>query len=69
MTKPTAIPKKTPEFTKVKTKDVVLVWKCPECGCTDTFDPEWFTNNGTPTCHCDFDMEYHHTEVRTTLLK
>ena len=28
--------------------------------------PDWYQNNGTPTCFCGQDMEYSHTEINDT---
>lgn len=46
---------------RLKDKEVLTVWKCPECHETCEVDVTWFQDNGTPTCKCGLDMKYDHT--------
>ncbi len=40
------------------------IWKCPDCDKRAIINPEWYTDNGTPTCECGQDMRYEKTEIR-----
>lgn len=33
------------------------IWKCPECGHTETIDQDWLADHGEPVCSCDCDMQ------------
>lgn len=44
------------------------IWQCQEedCSCGNSvvyLSPDWYQENGTPTCECDEDMVYLYTEV------
>lgn len=48
--------------------NVQLIWQCEDEDCDsgnpcEGFTPDWFQNNGTPTCNCGRDMKYIRTEV------
>lgn len=40
-------------------------WKCPKCGLEVNINPDWYTENGTPVCDCDEDMEYIETLINS----
>lgn len=40
-------------------------WKCWNCGETCEVPPDWYCNNGTPTCEkCNVDMFYRFTQIK-----
>ena len=51
---------------------VAHVWKkatdddCGDGPETVTVSPDWYEENGTPSCFCGEDMRYSHTEILTT---
>jgi DNA-directed RNA polymerase subunit RPC12/RpoP len=42
---------------KIPASDVMLNWKCPECGKTDETPLKWINENGGAVCACDQDMK------------
>lgn len=56
--------KMTPEQQNAEITDsnIVSTWECDECGETSDVNPNWYGDNGTPSC-CDRDMKYVKTEI------
>lgn len=44
---------------------IQMLWICNECeeNIEEWFGPEWYQENGTPSCQCGRDMQYVQTEV------
>ena len=52
---------------KIEDEKVLNVWQ-PDvnCECATEYcavHPDWYQDNGTPTCECGLDMVYSHTEI------
>ena len=61
--KDTNMPKKQ-QWVVISDDKVRHIWTCPDCAAKSFVIPEWYTNNGTPTCECGTDMRYKKTEIR-----
>ena len=56
---------KPTKWTTIKDSNVILCWKCPECGDTTEVNPTFFQDSGTPMCgECDTDMVYVKTQIQ-----
>ena len=47
---------------------VAMLWKCPYCeegrhAVGEWYSPDWYQDNGTPSCECGSDMDYVRTEI------
>lgn len=55
---------------KIPDSQVRHIWKrsqdddCREGPQSVTVHPDWYAENGTPTCFCGMDMIYSHTEIK-----
>jgi len=47
---------------EIEDRNVLNFWMCEECGEIDSITPDWYEDNGTPTC-CDRDAVYLYTKI------
>ncbi len=54
---------------KISDINVRHIWvkaETDDCPCKEneiSIQPDWYENNGTPSCECGQDMQYSHTEI------
>jgi len=54
----------------LRKSDVIMVWKCPDCGKFCRVATSWTEKNGTPQCvECDVDCVFSHVLVKRSLPK
>jgi hypothetical protein len=51
------------KYKRVNDTDLLSTWVCSECQEEAQYPPDWYQNNGTPSC-CDVDMHYSHTDIK-----